>query len=435
MNFVKLLPIILSLLIVSAHYSRNGNTHMTFAMMLLPFILLIKKKWIVYVSSAFLIFTGLIWFETTYKFVQMRQTMGLPYLRLMAILGTVAFLSVISAFSFKGKSLTKRYENNSETAIISTFSFMLTWVLLNIAVNKVSFPIILIDRFFPGFGGIEILLLSTYAAFVSEKLYLNGFTKLRGKIWLFFSAVFFTQFLLGLSGFTKFLMTGKLHLPVPALIAGAPLYRGEGFFMIILFSITIILAGPAWCSYFCYIGAWDNAFSKKNSNPETLKVNPRLIQGGMLFLLIASALLMKVAGISSFVAIVTAVIFMAIGIVIMLFYTRKKGVMVHCTAYCPIGILSTTFGKLNPFRVKINNDNCTDCMNCTIACRYHCLSPEDVKKRTPSFGCTLCGDCLDSCPHNALDFRFYNSKKLSAKKVFIVVITVIHAIFLGIARI
>ncbi len=434
MNFIKLLPVILSCLIVAAHYSRGGNPHMTYAMLLFPLILLIRKKWVTYVSTIFLVFIGFVWFETTYKFVQIRQSMGMPYLRLMAILGTVGVVAIISSLVFKGKALRKRYENKKDTAVISTFSFMLTWILLNIASMKVSFPIILIDRFLPGFGGVEILALSVYAAFIAEKLYTNGFTKLRGKIWLLFSIVFFSQFILGLSGFTKFLMTGKLHLPVPALIIGAPLYRGEGFFMIILFSITVLLAGPAWCSYFCYVGAWDNKLAEKTV-PKPLKTNPRIIQGIVLALTVVTALTLHYLGVSSFIAIIVAVVFMTIGIGIMVFYSRKKGIMVHCTAYCPIGIMSTVFGKINPFRVKINNDNCTDCMKCTLSCKYNCLTKEDVAKRTPSLGCTLCGDCLDSCPHNALDFRFYSNKKLSAKKAFIVVVSVIHAVFLGIARI
>lgn len=435
MNFVKLLPVIFSFLVLSAHYSRSNNIHMSLAFLFLPLILLIKRKWVIYISYVFLLFANIVWMETTYKLILARQHLGEPYLRLTIILGIVSAIAIMSMLVFKNAKLQKRFTTHIETATISTFSFILTWILLNIASSKVSFPIILIDRFLPGFGGVEIIILSIYAAFISEKLYLNGFTKLRGKIWNLFSLLFFIQFTLGLLGFTEFLMTGKLHLPIPALIVGSPIFRGEGFFMIILFTITIILAGPAWCSYFCYIGAWDSALSKKDKTPSNLKINPRYFQLIILFLVIFTAYSLKILGASSFIATLCALFFMTIGIGIMILFTRKKGVMVHCTAYCPIGILSTTVGKINPFRVKINNDNCTDCMKCTTACRYHCLSPENVKKRTPSFGCTLCGDCLDNCPHNALDFRFYNSKKPSAKKPFVVVVSVIHAVFIGVARI
>ena len=54
---------------------------------------------------------------------------------------------------------------------------------------------------------------------------------------------------------------GEMHLPVPALILAGPLYRGEGFFMLFLFLSTVLIVGPAWCSWLCYVGAWDNVSS------------------------------------------------------------------------------------------------------------------------------------------------------------------------------
>lgn len=434
MNFLKLLPIIFSYLLMAAHFSRASNLHMSLIFLFLPLTLLIKKKWIIYITSLFLTYSAYIWIETAYKLIEIRKNMGMPYLRLSFILGTVALLTIISILIFKNKKLFDKYNKNIDTSIVSAISFILTFVLLSIAANKVKFPIILIDRFLPGTGGVEILILATYSAFISEKILNLGFSKIRTKIWSLFSLVFFLQFALGLSGFTKFLMTGKLHLPIPALIVGAPIFRGNGFFMIILFSITIILAGSAWCSFFCYIGAWDNLFANKNKPLKQLKVNPRIIQGIILIFVILIAFTLNKLGVSGAIASIIALIFMFIGIIIMLFISRKLGTMVHCTAYCPIGILSTTFGKINPFRVKIN-ENCTDCMKCTVSCKYHCLTKDDVKKRTPSLGCTLCGDCVDSCPHNALNFYYYNSKKFSAKKVFVVIVSVIHAVFLGVARI
>ena len=76
--------------------------------------------------------------------------------------------------------------------------------------------------------------------------------------WFVFSVVFFSQLLLGLLVSDKFLMTGKLHLPVPMMILAGPIYRGHTSVMTILFLSTVILSGPAWCSHLCYFGAIDN---------------------------------------------------------------------------------------------------------------------------------------------------------------------------------
>ena len=65
------------------------------------------------------------------------------------------------------------------------------------------------------------------------------------------------QLALGIFADPIFLMTGKLHLPIPAVILAGPLYRFEGLFMPILFISTLLLSGPAWCSQLCYFGAFD----------------------------------------------------------------------------------------------------------------------------------------------------------------------------------
>ena len=43
--------------------------------------------------------------------------------------------------------------------------------------------------------------------------------------------VFFSQLALGLVGFSRFLMTGALHVPVPAVIVAGPLSAGGGLYV------------------------------------------------------------------------------------------------------------------------------------------------------------------------------------------------------------
>ncbi|MEE8590948.1 MAG: 4Fe-4S binding protein, partial [Spirochaetia bacterium] len=137
-------------------------------------------------------------------------------------------------------------------------TFLLTTGILSLARWKAPFPILLADRFLPLSGWIQILLLAIYGVFLITKIADRRDTAgIRLRIWLFFSIVFFTQFILGVAGFEKLLMTGRLHVPVPAVVIAGPIFRGERFFMPILFVSTIVLVGPAWCSHLCYIGAWD----------------------------------------------------------------------------------------------------------------------------------------------------------------------------------
>jgi heterodisulfide reductase subunit A-like polyferredoxin len=107
--------------------------------------------------------------------------------------------------------------------------------------------------------------------------------------------------------------------------------------------------------------------------------------------------------------------------------------MVHCVAYCPMGLAADWLGRLSPFRLYIS-DNCTECGACRIVCRYDALNKENIKKRQPALSCTLCGDCLNSCNDNALHYGFLKMNPYRARILFVVLVVTLHAVFLGVAR-
>ena len=112
--------------------------------------------------------------------------------------------------------------------------------------------VFLTERFLPGWAPLHILLAGFWASWVASRLGdRDAAPRTRLFIWRLFSVVFFVQLALGLAGYGLFLMTGNLHLPVPGMILAAPLYRGGGLFMPILFGVSVLLAGAAWCSHLC----------------------------------------------------------------------------------------------------------------------------------------------------------------------------------------
>jgi ferredoxin len=147
--------------------------------------------------------------------------------------------------------------------------FILTFILLAFVQLKVARPMILAEQFISGGGWAEIFLIAAYGAFVIFKMQDPlKVPRWRKITWTIFSFVFFSQLFIGLSGFEKFLMTGKLHLPIPMLIIGGPIYRGQLSVMTILFISTVVLTGPAWCSQLCYFGAFDNLASGGKTSRE-----------------------------------------------------------------------------------------------------------------------------------------------------------------------
>jgi NAD-dependent dihydropyrimidine dehydrogenase PreA subunit len=314
-------------------------------------------------------------------------------------------------------------------------AFLTALGLLAVVQTRGPRPLLLAERFVHGAGWAEAPLLALWAAFLAGKLLEPRLlAPWRRRLWLLFSIVFFAQLALGLAGFERFLMSGRLHVPVPAVIAGGPVYRGEGFFMPVLLGITLLVAGPAWCSYLCYIGAWDLLAASARRKPAALPRWRGAVRVALLAATVLAALGLRLAHAPGPVAAGGAIAFGLAGVAVMARLSRRTGQMVHCTAYCPIGVVTTALGRLSPFRVRIVGD-CTDCGACTIPCRYDALRPGDIARRRPGGACTLCGDCLKSCRGGFLQYRFAGLPPEAARRVFFVVVAALHAVFLGVARI
>jgi len=312
--------------------------------------------------------------------------------------------------------------------------FTLTFILLAFVQIKVERPMILAERFLKGSGWIEIFLISCYGAFVAFKMEEpKNVPHWRKITWTIFSVVFFTQLIVGLSGSEKFLMTGKLHLPIPMMILAGPIYRGQLSVMTILFLSTVILTGPAWCSQLCYFGAFDNLLSGGKTSKEILRYKAA-IKSTILILVISMALLLRWLNVSLLLATLIAAGFGITGIAIMLLVSLKKKKMVHCVMFCPIGTTVNIFKNLNPFRMYIDK-SCTLCMNCTKFCKYDALNIQDIKNAKPSYTCTLCGDCLAGCHNSSIKYKFLRMQPEHSRQLYLILTISLHAACLALARI
>jgi len=435
MNLVRLSPVLLSALIMAAHFYRTGNVGLAVVSTSAPLILFMKRRWVAYVIPGLLLLGAMVWINTTFAFIHIRQALGMPWMRLAVILGTVTLLTALSALVFSRKKLVGTYSRAMETAIPSAAAFFLTGFILTTVQFKVKLPLLLLERFIPGGGWIEIFFLAVYAAFITEKMLdRTQSAKWRRRVWALFSVVFFGQLVLGLAGMEQFLMTGKLHLPIPAMIIAGPLFRWETSIMLFLFAGAVVLVGPAWCSHLCYIGAWDDAASRKRRKPKKLPAWRKPVQIAMFILITLTAVGLRLAGVSMTVATFMGLVFGLAGVGIMVIWSRKSGAMTHCTTWCPIGVLVVWVGKISPFRIRIN-DSCNDCGICRLSCRYDALNLTDIKKRKPGISCTLCGDCIGSCKDSSIEYRFLGMKAEHAGILFIVLAVSLHTVFLGLGRI
>lgn len=436
-RFLIAIPL-LALVLLGAHALRQGDFGLTAAYTLIACLLFTRQEWVRWVSLGALFWGGYIWSDATVQFISFRQALGAPWERLAVIMAGVILFDALAVWTLLGESCRSFFNKGQRDGLVRASIFILTIFGLALARSKVSFPILLADRYFPGWGFLEIALLGLYAQWIGGLMLTpKGHRTVRPRIWGAFSAVFFGQLVLGLLGLDKMLMTGSLHLPVPAMIVSGPIFRGEGLFMVVLFSVTILLVGPAWCSHLCYIGAWDDAMSRLGKRPAKSAMVRRLSlwgRGGLLVLVVCAAMVLRQLGVPGAVAVMLAALFGGVGVGVMVLISRKAGLMIHCTSFCPMGLLANVFGKISPWRMKIDTD-CTRCGACFTRCRYNALDEERLALGRPALSCTLCGDCVSACAHKQIGYTFPGLKGEEVRAIFIIIVVSLHAIFLGVARI
>lgn len=430
---MRYVPLILSCLILIAHHSRGGEPGLMGLWATVPFALLLRRRWVDRALQLVMLAGACEWILTIRALVEVRQAVGMPYVRMAVILGVVTLLTAASGLLLDTAGRRKRLPNGDPIGS-GLGAFLFAAVLLTFVQINMDPAGILAERFLSTAGWWEAFVLALYAGWLADRLQdQRQIRKLRPKVWLVFSVIFFTQLALGVAGLEKLLMTGKLHLPVPALIAAGPLFRGGGLFMAILFSASVLLVGPAWCSWLCYIGAWDNQAALAGKKPGRLPRWRSRMRVVILVVVMTTALALGRLGVGAAAAGWLAAGFGLFGVGMMVVWSRRTGHMTHCTAYCPMGWVASRLGRLSPWRLRIS-DACTDCGACTPACRYDALYPEDVLKRVPGEACTLCGDCLSNCPTGSLEYRLPGVTSTNARTIFLVMVAAMHAVWIGVAR-
>lgn len=102
-------PVVLSILVLGAHFLRFGNWIGVFAALLLIVLLFLRRPWVARLMQAVLVLGALEWLRTAYELGHIRALHGQPYGRMLVILGIVAAVTFCSAFLFQSKTLRKIY--------------------------------------------------------------------------------------------------------------------------------------------------------------------------------------------------------------------------------------------------------------------------------------------------------------------------------------
>ncbi len=76
----------------------------------------------------------------------------------------------------------------------------------------------------------------------------------------------------------------------------------------------------------------------------------------------------------------------------------------YCNTICPVGTLLGYISRISVFKIRINENSCTDCKACERACKAECIDLEEQK--VDHSRCIACYNCLTSCKFNAIDLTF-----------------------------
>ena len=109
LTFHQLLPVILSFLLIAAHFSRANNLPFVIISLLFLLSLLIPNRIIARSAQAALVVAAAEWIFTLIRLVELRKETGQDWQRLAVFLGIVILFNVGSIFCFSFQKVRTRY--------------------------------------------------------------------------------------------------------------------------------------------------------------------------------------------------------------------------------------------------------------------------------------------------------------------------------------
>lgn len=116
MKTLTFLPVVISSLLAAAHFYRSGFLLVAAVSILLPFLMIVRHRFVPRLLTLFLLLCGLEWLRTLYVLTGRYQEAGLSTTRLTVILVTVSLVTVLSPLVFRTRAMRKKYQPEQSTA-------------------------------------------------------------------------------------------------------------------------------------------------------------------------------------------------------------------------------------------------------------------------------------------------------------------------------
>ena len=101
MTFLSFVPIVLSLLLLAAHFLRYGETLAVVGALVLAGLLFVRKPWVARTIQVALLAATAEWLRTMLQIAMERMHAGVPFVRMVVILSAVTLLALGGALIFQ----------------------------------------------------------------------------------------------------------------------------------------------------------------------------------------------------------------------------------------------------------------------------------------------------------------------------------------------
>ena len=98
-----------AMLLLAAHFFRDGNVTLASGCALLPFLLLVKRRFALRVVQCGLAAGVAIWIHTATVLTRMRVQLGAPWLRMLLILAAVSLFTGLCVWLLNAEAVKRRF--------------------------------------------------------------------------------------------------------------------------------------------------------------------------------------------------------------------------------------------------------------------------------------------------------------------------------------
>jgi hypothetical protein len=115
MMFLRLLPVVLSGILIAAHLLRGGHLLLVAVVLVMLVLLQVRERWVARAAQVMLALAALVWIRTAVALTQERIASHEPWGRMVVILGAVAAVTALSMLAFRQAAVRRWYGLDGES--------------------------------------------------------------------------------------------------------------------------------------------------------------------------------------------------------------------------------------------------------------------------------------------------------------------------------